>query len=51
MKHIGKSLDADKSQTAVLSDLRQATDKFFFGNENFLPDIKDVPPSLANSFV
>lgn len=37
MKQLGK--DPEKS---LLSDLRVATDKFFMGNENFLPDIKDV---------
>ena len=41
-KHLGKSQDPEKIQTAVLSETRVATDKFFFGNENMFPDIKDV---------
>lgn len=35
--------DPEKTQTALISDLRVATDKFFMGNENFLSDLaKDV---------
>ncbi len=43
--------DPDKMHTALMSDLRVATDKFFIGgqtrdeNVNFLPEIKDVTKS------
>lgn len=44
-KNLTKSIEHDKVKEAILTDLRQQTDKFFMGgmnNENFLPDIKDV---------
>ena len=31
------SADPDKTHLSHMSDLRVATDKFFMGNENFLP--------------
>ncbi|TNV87373.1 hypothetical protein FGO68_gene4873 [Halteria grandinella] len=44
-KTIAKSIEHDKVKEAILTDLRQQTDKFFMGgmqnNENFLPEIKD----------
>jgi hypothetical protein len=36
------SADPDKTQHHIMQDLRVATDKFFMGNENFLPSIGDV---------
>ena len=51
-KNLAKSIEHDKVKEAILTDLRQQTDKFFMGgmqnNENFLPEIKDVILHVSN---